>query len=350
MTIVRATRSYERWLARQIPVVPADLKRKHHLMERDAFTFFRGTYYRWLERVLRIRPELDGPVVACVGDLHAENFGTWTNNRGGLVWGVNDFDESEVLPYTLDLARLATSLSLAIRNRELDVAPADAHQAILDGYREALTSGGAPFLLDGHQKLRTLVTRALPRPTRWWRELDELPAARRPPTGARHALAAESAGSEWSPRFRRRVAGVGSLGHRRFVALGQVAGRPEGRELKQMALPAGRWLGRPATGGALDEPIIRSGDPSRVVRAGWLVRRIAPECLKLDLNDLHTGGATRRVLRWMGQETANIHLGSGGRISAVVDDLAGRPDGWLHRAAHDLAEATHEDWDRWVRR
>src|SRR5215213_11678887 len=105
--VFESTRRYERWLGGEIPIVAADLERKHERMgEAKAFKFFRATYYRWLERGLDVAPELDGPPVVAVGDLHVENFGTWRDARGRLAWGVNDFDESEELPYTLDLARL----------------------------------------------------------------------------------------------------------------------------------------------------------------------------------------------------------------------------------------------------
>ena len=44
-----------------------------------------------------------------VGDIHIENFGTWRDNDGRLIWGVNDFDEAAEMPYALDLVRLTTS-------------------------------------------------------------------------------------------------------------------------------------------------------------------------------------------------------------------------------------------------
>ncbi len=46
------------------------------------------------------------------GDLHAENFGTYMNGAGILVFDVNDFDEAYVAPFTWDLKRLAASLAL----------------------------------------------------------------------------------------------------------------------------------------------------------------------------------------------------------------------------------------------
>ncbi len=49
MKIHRATRLYEAWLAKQIHLVPIDLALKHKLMKRDAFLFFRSTFYRWMQ-------------------------------------------------------------------------------------------------------------------------------------------------------------------------------------------------------------------------------------------------------------------------------------------------------------
>lgn len=46
------------------------------------------------------------------GDLHAENFGTYMNSSGHLVFNVNDFDEAYVGPYSWDLKRFAASVAL----------------------------------------------------------------------------------------------------------------------------------------------------------------------------------------------------------------------------------------------
>ena len=80
------------------------------------FQFLRGTYWRWAETIHepKVCPELEGaPQVLCVGDIHVENFGTWRDADGRLIWGVNDFDEAAVMPYLHDIVRLATSAVLA---------------------------------------------------------------------------------------------------------------------------------------------------------------------------------------------------------------------------------------------
>ena len=46
------------------------------------------------------------------GDLHVENFGTYLNSDGRLVFDVNDFDEAYVGRFTWDLQRFAASLAL----------------------------------------------------------------------------------------------------------------------------------------------------------------------------------------------------------------------------------------------
>src|ERR671914_476114 len=46
------------------------------------------------------------------GDLHAENYGTYMDSAGMLVFDVNDFDEAYVGHFTWDLRRMAASLAL----------------------------------------------------------------------------------------------------------------------------------------------------------------------------------------------------------------------------------------------
>ena len=46
------------------------------------------------------------------GDLHVENFGTYLNSDGRLVFDVNDFDEAYIGHFTWDLQRFAATLAL----------------------------------------------------------------------------------------------------------------------------------------------------------------------------------------------------------------------------------------------
>src|SRR5579864_8648735 len=115
MNIVKATKRYEEWLAAHTTVVESDLRLKHEHMAENAFSFFRATFYRWMQLWPEVCPGLNAaPLVLAVGDLHVENFGTWRDLEGRLVWGVNDFDEACPLPYVIDLVRLAASAILAV--------------------------------------------------------------------------------------------------------------------------------------------------------------------------------------------------------------------------------------------
>jgi Uncharacterized protein conserved in bacteria (DUF2252) len=83
-------------------------------MASDPFVFLRATFFRWVKRIETLLPELaEAPSVLSVGDIHLENFGTWRDSEGRLVWGVNDFDEAAAIPYPFDLVRLAASIRLA---------------------------------------------------------------------------------------------------------------------------------------------------------------------------------------------------------------------------------------------
>ncbi len=93
-----------------------------------------------------------------MGDLHVENFGTWRDIEGRLIWGINDFDEAWRLPYTNDLIRLATSALLAGMACDAKAGI----EAILKGYVEAVEAGGRPFVLaEHHAALRAMATARL---------------------------------------------------------------------------------------------------------------------------------------------------------------------------------------------
>jgi hypothetical protein len=49
------------------------------------------------------------------GDCHCCNFGSFHNRRGETVYALNDFDESLVGDYQMDLWRLAVSILLAMK-------------------------------------------------------------------------------------------------------------------------------------------------------------------------------------------------------------------------------------------
>ncbi|CAM3901644.1 DUF2252 domain-containing protein [Smaragdicoccus niigatensis] len=88
------------------------------------------------------------------GDLHAENFGTYLNSEGRLVFNVNDFDEAYVGAFTWDVQRLAASIALVGYAKALsDKTISDLVTAFAAAYRSqigdiARAGGGAEFTLD----------------------------------------------------------------------------------------------------------------------------------------------------------------------------------------------------------
>jgi hypothetical protein len=118
-----ATERYLSWLGTKVTLVPKEVEKRHkRLAESTPFEFLRATFYRWAQWWPEVCADLNHaaiPLVLGVGDLHAENFGTWRDTEGRLVWGVNDFDECSYLPYTNDLVRLAASARFAMEEQAI---------------------------------------------------------------------------------------------------------------------------------------------------------------------------------------------------------------------------------------
>jgi hypothetical protein len=353
MNVKEATRSYESWLAKQTTIVKADLAYKHQQMSGDVFSFMRATFYRWLELLNEHCPELcNAPAVLATGDLHVENFGTWRDRESRLVWGVNDFDEAFPLPYTNDLVRLAASAHLAIAENDLAIRPAEACEAISNGYLEELTTGGTPFVLaERHDWLRKTVMSELRDPEKYWKKLLDLPGTKSVPRKALKILERALPDRKLDYRVVHRVAGLGSLGRERFLALGQWKGGVVAREAKARVPSACSWAQLANAVRSPDETIlqqaVRSADPCLELHKNWIVRRLAPDCGRVELKSLSKDLDEHKLLEAMGHETANIHLGSKTAVNKVKRDLAQRPAGWLHAAAQAMVEAIQRDWQDW---
>jgi hypothetical protein len=353
MNIFEATRSYETWLSRLTPLVKSDLQLKHRQMREDLFSFLRGTYYRWAQLWPKTCPALAKDAVAlAVGDLHVENFGTWRDVDGRLVWGVNDFDEVHPLPFSNDLVRLAVSAWLAEEGGELAIAPDAACAAIVEGYRACLRAGGRPLVLaDSSSPLRTMARDRLDQPERLWNKLHSHPPERKPvPREAARAIEAILPARGITLRFVHRVAGMGSLGKERFTGVGTWQGGQIAREAKVLTASACRWAEGKKDGKIRYEKMIRRAvrcpDPLVQVHGKWLVRRLSPDCFRIPLSHLPKKRNERDLLYWMGWETANVHLGS---VSAkkLAKQLKQKPADWLKQAAAAMTKATKQDWKDW---
>jgi len=354
MNIFHATTSFESWLAKRLPIVRQDIVLKHQHMAEAPFPFFRATFYRWLQHWPEVCPDLaKAPSVLAIGDLHVENFGTWRDEEGRLIWGVNDLDEVWPLSYAIDLVRLATSAYLAIDGEHLSLTRREASEAIEEGYRDALAAGGKAFILaENHQWLRLLALGKLRDPVRFWEKMQRCPPyTARPPAEVRKLIEQSFPSRPRAYQLKRRIAGLGSLGHPRILALSSWQGAFIAREAKGIRTSAGAWLsknpGQMIYGAKLADRAIRVKDPCVRFEGHWLVRRLAPDCSRIELASLPQERDEARLLYNMGWETANMHFGSPTALPKLKRDIARRRGRWLHKAAKAMSKITLKDWEQW---
>ena len=347
MNIRKASDRYEAWLGRHLTLITEDLKLKHREMRSQPFSFLRATYYRWAQIFPEACDELaKAPKALAVGDLHVENFGTWRDAEGRLIWGINDFDEAWLLPYTHDLVRLATSAQLA----KMGCDAKEGIGAILKGYREGAAAGGRPFALaEHHSALRHMATTRLHDVAAYWEKLLGLPQLKtKPPAGASKAIDRMMPERRLPWRLAHRVAGLGSLGRERYLAVAQWRGGSVAREAKALAPSACVWAAAgkgtaPIRYQEILERAVRCPDPFVRLQKRWIVRRLAPDCSRIELAALPAERDSLRLLQAMGWETANIHLGTlAPRV--LLEDLKKRPRGWLFQAARRMEQAVLTDF------
>ena len=347
-------KAYEAWLARQCRVVKADLRYKHRHMKESPFTFLRATYFRWARKIGDWCPELmDAPQVLSVGDLHLENFGTWRDADGRLVWGVNDFDEAAPMPYVLDLVRLATSIQLA---PDLAIGNRRAAAALLRGYRRGLDDPQPALLFEGETLLRRYAEPAEGKPEKFWRDVGKYPNKKPPPAVAQALIASLPKGVH---RKKVRLCAVprkggGSLGRPRYAAVAFWRGGHVLREAKALVPSAWTWANRPKQSPksnflALANGRYRAPDPFLQVRGKYIFRRIAADSTKIELGADAGKKLHLNLLQAMGFDLASIHAAGAASVKALKADLKKRRPDWLSAAATVAANAVKRDYREWLK-
>lgn len=222
--------------------------------------FLRGTFHLFVDD-WNANPDHDplpaADPVPIIGDVHLENFGAYAAIGGGVVFGVNDFDECGAGSQGLDLARLAASILLA--DDGLGLKPAVGRvQSLVEAWLEAVRADVVPP--DDRRGMPTAVTRLLDKAENasrsdWLsRRIEDVGDERRflrsvayhvvkgplraAIIDAVHAWAADcpqrpDACPSW-PRVidvAARVAGTGSLGRHRWAVLMPGRGEKPGKEL-----------------------------------------------------------------------------------------------------------------------
>jgi hypothetical protein len=146
-----------------------------------------------------------------------------------------------------------------------------------------------------------------------------------------------------------RVAGLGSLGRERYVAVTDWHGGSVAREAKALAPSACLWAKEgKGTAQILYQQVldhsVRCPDPFVRLQKRWIVRRLAPDCSRIELPALPKERDELRLLHAMGWETANIHMGSG-KPAVLLADLQKRPANWLLDAARKMEKAVRADYE-----
>ena len=349
--ILQSTSQYENWLRRQLgrEVVEKDLQRKHDKMKESPFAFMRATYWRWAEIIFDVCPEAaHAPQVLAVGDIHLENFGTWRDVEGRLLWGVNDFDEAARMPFLLDIIRLATSGVVASPGRGLSAQ--DICGAILRGYRQGLGKP-APVVLDRERQwLRQLVVVSEKERAEFWKKIEAASAEPAPPR-YRKALAASMPERPTAMKTARRTAGVGSLGRPRWIGAAEWRGAPVVREAKAVLTSSwhrasGRGDGKIRCGEIADGRY-RAPDPWYRITDGLIIRRLSPNNRKIEVGDKAVAAMSPRMLETMGLELANVHLGTSNDRDAIERDLKRQKRGWLVASAKKMANTIKREFNEW---
>ena len=330
--VTSLTADYERWLGSRIPLVPADLARKHAEMRHDEHRFLRGTYYLWLLRAAEAVPDAFSRArVPQVGDLHVENLGTWRDADGVRRWGVNDLDELARGPWLLDLVRLAVS---AILSPHLTVGGHDVCDTLLGAWYDAAPGPAvdlrdpdaahlAPLRAEGPGR-RSFLRRAQPAGARGQR-----PAARsrrRGGAGGRARLAADLARARGRDGVSRSPPqGRGRPGRRRLPARsrGQRLGDPT------CVWAAGRHPAVPmptADPAAYDLVSAAVRGPAGAARVrDWQVRDLAPDVVRIQLaGQPHRD--TRRLLEAMAQAAAGVHGADPTAFAATREETVSEHD------------------------
>lgn len=92
----------------------------------------------------------------------------------------------------------------------------------------------------------------------------------------------------------------------------------------------------------------RAPDPFLTIRHHFIVRRIAADSRKIDLDKLSGSGLDSKLIDAMGRDLAAVHAATDGAPASIHKDLGKRPATWLHDAAKTAAAAVTEDYTKWV--
>ena len=348
---------------------PERLNVKLAAIRANPFAFFRGTAPLFYRTLVLDRALLSSPMVLACGDLHLENFGSYKGDNRLVYFDVNDFDESCVAPVVFDLVRFLTSILVAAKPLKISGTTASKMVAsFIATYaanvistkprwiERSIATGPVKKLLQslkGRHRCDLIKQRTQRRAGKIRLLIDgekTLAVTARDRARAESILAA-FASTQASPAFfapidvARRIAGNGSLGLERYVALvrgdGNIGGNTDGQYLidikaaspsalaENINAPQPRWRSEAErvvciqrTAQAISPALLGS---IGIGKRSYLIKELQPSADRANLAALGgKSGALNEVVRTMAETTAWAHLRGCGRYGAdSVDALAG---------------------------
>ena len=367
------------------------LRIKFAALRADAFAFYRGTcglFYRTLEldRALQASPA----VLAC-GDLHTQNFGSYKGDNRLVYFDISDFDEGCVAPLAFDVLRFLTSLlvgseALKISNKVsaelitefLDTYAADLMAGKPRWVERALASGPVKALLQSvrGRHRRDLIKARTQRKAGKVRLIIDgkrtLAASAQNRAQAEAILTAYGRAQASADFFEpvdiaRRIAGNGSLGLERYVALVRGNGGRDGQYLIDIKLGNAsalaahsrtrqpRWRDE-AQRVATIQTITQAIAPAllgaiALGKRAYVIKELQPMADCVNLAALKgKSGTLKAAVRTMAEVTAWGHLRGCGRYGAApveaLAEFAARA-AWRRQISDGAQRAKHLVLQQW---
>ena len=367
------------------------LKIKFAAIHGDAFAFFRGTSALFYSTLHLHHSLMASPTVLACGDLHLQNFGSYKGDNRLVYFDVNDFDEACVAPVAYEVVRFLTSVlvgasALGISDkvasklvtRFIETYAANVVSKKPRWVERPLATGPVKTLLQslrGRRRRDLIKTRTRRRAGKIQLIVDgrkTLAASAKDRTHAKSILA-DYARTQPAPAFfkpldiARRIAGNGSLGLERYVALVQGHGDIDGQYLIDVklahasALAANipnrqpRWK-HEAQRIATLQGIAQGISPAllgavELGKRSYLIKEMQPTADRVNLAALKGRSNTLKdVIRTMAEVTAWGHLRGCSRYGAApveaLADFAARAAWRRHAAdcAHSARQMVLQQW------
>lgn len=370
---------------------PERLKMKLAAIRADAFGFFRGTCPLFYSTLKLDRSLVASPSILACGDLHLQNFGSYKGDNRLVYFDLNDFDESCVAPVAFDLVRFLASVLVAADSFKIsDKTAFEMMAGFLETYTANVISAKPRWV---ERTLATGPVMNLLQSLKGRHRRDLIEARTRRKSGKirliiddRKTLAASAqdranaeailtayARTQSSPAFfepidiARRIAGNGSLGLERYVALVQGKGKIDGQYLidikfvNSSALAAQVSIRQPRWKSEAERVVSIQGITQAIPPAllgsvemgkrSYLIKELQPSADRVNLSALSgRSSALNDVIRTMAQVTAWGHLRTCGRFEAgSVDALSAFAASaqWrsqITKCAHNAKQLVLQQW------